>query len=209
MASFHRFRRRGIELLPWGVAEARMIDRLLDPRPGEKLLEVGSSAGYRVQEYAEKGVGVWGVDKDRAAITAGRRRDSSLHLLETDATKLPFPDKYFDRVLSVHLLEHLPDPAKAIGEMARVIKPQGRAVIVVPCERVRGDTAFAGWWRFKNLHLHRFRPPDITALLLPYFHIERALFHTWIPGQFRKMPLDRTPWLYYFSQSMLFKLRRF
>jgi ubiquinone/menaquinone biosynthesis C-methylase UbiE len=183
-----------------------MIDRLLAPKPEERLLEVGSSAGYRVEKYVEKGVGVWGVDKDRAAIAAGRCRDSSLHLLEADATELPFPDQYFDRVLAVHLLEHIPDPAKAVREMARVLKSKEHAVIVVPCERIRGDTAFAGWFRFKNLHLHRFSPPQITSLLLPWFSIEEALFHTLIPGQFKPMPLDRVPLLYYFSLAMLLKV---
>jgi SAM-dependent methyltransferase len=208
MVSVHRFRRRGIEFLPWGVAEARMIERLLDPKSGDRLLEVGSSAGYRIEGYSGIGVELSGVDSDHDAIETGKRTGSPVNLIEADAGNLPFSNESFDRILCVHLLEHLPDPKKAIGEMARVLKPQGRAVIVVPCERIRGDTAFAGWWQFKNLHLHRFKPPQITSLLLPDFFIEEALFHTWIPGQFRKMPLDRTPWLYYLSQSMLFKLRR-
>jgi hypothetical protein len=79
---------------------------------------------------------------------------------------------------------------------------------VVPCERIRGDTAFAGWIHFHNLHLHRFRPPQIARLLSEHFQIEEALFHTFIPGQFVQMPLDRTPLLYYFSLAMLFKIRK-
>lgn len=201
-------RRKGVEFLPWGVAEARMIDRLLDPKSGERLLEIGSSAGYRIQGYAGIGVKLWGVDADHDAIEAGRQSGLPVNLLEGDAGRLPFTDGFFDKVLCVHLLEHLVDPAKAIGEMHRVLKPQGRAVIVVPCERIRGDTAFAGWIRFQNLHLHRFRPPQIARLLSEHFQIEEALFHTFIPGRFVQMPLDRTPLLYYLSLAMLFKIRK-
>lgn len=208
MGSVHRLRRKGVEFLPWGVAEARMIDRLLDPKSEERLLEIGSSAGYRIEGYAEKGVKLWGVDADHDAIETAKRTGSPVNLIEADASDLPFPNESFDRILCVHLLEHLPDPQKAIGEMARVLKPQGCAVIVAPCERIRGDTAFAGWVRLKNLHLHRFIPPQIARLLSEHFQIEEALFHTFIPGQFKKMPLDRTPLLYYLSLAMIFKVRK-
>ncbi|MCK4333906.1 class I SAM-dependent methyltransferase [candidate division WOR-3 bacterium] len=208
MGSVHRLRRKGIEFLPWGVAEARMIERLLDPESGERLLEIGSSAGYRIEGYAEKGVKLWGVDADHDAIETAKRTGSPVNLIEADASDLPFPNESFDRILCVHLLEHLPDPKKAIGEMARVLKPQGCAVIVVPCERIQGDTAFAGWVRLKNLHLHRFRPPQIARLLSGHFQIEEALFHTFIPGRFVQMPLDRTPLLYYLSLAMIFKVRK-
>lgn len=207
--SIHRARRKiGVELLPWGVAEARMVERLLAPQPGERLLEVGSSAGYRIEEHAGRGVELWGIDADNEAIKAGKESGVSVNLIEGNAEDLPYHDGFFDKVLCVHLLEHLAEPHRAIAQMARVLKPDGQAIIVVPCERIRGDTAFAGWLKFKNLHLHRFSPPQITSMLQPYFSIVKALFHTFIPGQFKPMPLDTTPLLYYFSLAMVFKVRK-
>jgi len=214
MPSLHRLRRRlGVELLPWGVAEARMIGKLLNPHPGERLLEVGASSGYRIYKYAERGVELWGIDSDAEAIETGKQSGSSINLTLGDACSLPYKDGFFDKVLSVHLLEHLPNPGKAVEEMARVLKTGGDAVIVVPCERIRGDTAFAGWLNFKNLHLHRFQPPQLASIFSPYFKIHQALVHTIIPGRFRRIPfdripLDRTPLLYYFSLSMLFGLKK-
>jgi len=206
--SVHRLRRKGVQFLPWGVAEARMVEELLAPQPGERLLEVGSSSGYRIEGYAGRGVKLWGIDADHDAIVSGQTSGSPVTLIEADAESLPFPDGFFDKLLSVHLLEHLENPGQAVGEMARVLKSDGQAIIVVPCERIRGDTAFAGWLRFKNLHLHRFSPPSISALLSRHFKIEAALFHTFIPGQFKPMPLDTTPFLYYFSLAMVFKVRK-
>lgn len=194
--------------MPWGVAEARMVHRLLSPGAGERLLEVGCSSGYRIERYAKLGIKLWGVDSDHDAIVSGQSSGSPVNLVEADACSLPFSDASFDKLLSVHLLEHLPVPVRAIGEMARVLKPGGEAVIVVPCERIRGDTAFAGWLKFKNLHLHRFKPPDIAVLLSEHFEIEAALFHTLIPGRFVEMPLDRTPLTYYISLAMLFKVKK-
>jgi len=206
--SVHRLRRKGVQFLPWGVAEARMVEELLTPQSGEKLLEVGASSGYRIEHFAKMGVKLWGIDADNEAIQAGKESGVSVNLIEGNAEDLPYPDGFFDKLLSVHLLEHLENPGQAVGEMARVLKSDGQAVIVVPCERIRGDTAFAGWLRFKNLHLHRFSPPFISALLSRHFKIEVALFHTLIPGQFKPMPLDTTPFLYYFSLAMVFKVRK-
>ena len=209
MSSIHRVRRRlGVELLPWGVAESRTIEKLLELKAGERLLEAGCSSGYRIERYAKPGVELWGIDADKGAIVEGRKSGSGVNLIEGDAQNLPFRDLFFDKVLTVHLLEHLGRPRKAIQEMARVLKPEGSGVIVVPCERLRGDTAFAGWLRLVNLHKHRFTPPKMYALLSPHFTIERAIFHTIIPGKFKPVPLDRTPFAYYFSLAMIFKVRK-
>lgn len=49
--------------------------------------------------------------------------------VEADATKLPFADASFDVVVAMHMLYHVPDPAVAIAEMHRVLRPGGRLVV--------------------------------------------------------------------------------
>jgi hypothetical protein len=49
-----------------------------------------------------------------------------------DLTDLPFPDASFDWILSSHVLEHVPDDGAAIAELARVLRPGGRAILMVP-----------------------------------------------------------------------------
>ncbi len=48
--------------------------------------------------------------------------------------KINCPDNYFDRVLAIHILEHLPNLPKALDEIKRVLKPNGLFSVVVPCE---------------------------------------------------------------------------
>ena len=56
--------------------------------------------------------------------------------LRADAQKLPFRDETFDAAISVAVLQLVPDPAAALAEIARVLKPGGRlAVMVPPCVR--------------------------------------------------------------------------
>lgn len=47
---------------------------------------------------------------------------------------LPFPDNFFDRVLAIHVLEHLPNLPAALIEIRRVLRPTGQLCVVIPCE---------------------------------------------------------------------------
>jgi len=52
-----------------------------------------------------------------------------------DVTAIPFPDASFDLVICSHVLEHVPDDRRAIRELARVLRPDGTALIVLPIKR--------------------------------------------------------------------------
>jgi SAM-dependent methyltransferase len=53
-------------------------------------------------------------------------------IIQTDITDLPFESETFDVVICSHVLEHVPDDLKAMAEMKRVLKPDGRALLMVP-----------------------------------------------------------------------------
>jgi ubiquinone/menaquinone biosynthesis C-methylase UbiE len=48
--------------------------------------------------------------------------------------RLPYSDNYFDRVIAIHVLEHLYDLSAALGEMWRLLRPEGVLAAVIPCE---------------------------------------------------------------------------
>ncbi len=53
------------------------------------------------------------------------------HLLQADVMSLPYDDQSFDVVMAAHVLEHLPDPQRALAEMIRVLKPGGMVFLCV------------------------------------------------------------------------------
>lgn len=57
-----------------------------------------------------------------------------------DLTSLPFSDRRFDVVLTSHVLEHIRDDGAAIGELARVVRPGGQAIVMVPFDPKRPVT---------------------------------------------------------------------
>lgn len=119
---------------------------LLDPQPGESLLVVGCGTGLDF-EFVPPGVAVDAVDLSPAmARRAGRRAADVLPAARVqvmDATRLDFADGAFDAVVLHLILAVLPDPAACVSEVARVLRPGGRAAVLdkfVPgdCHRGRG-----------------------------------------------------------------------
>jgi SAM-dependent methyltransferase len=58
--------------------------------------------------------------------------DSPVAKVHADATQLPFEDESFDFAMCVHVLEHIPDDRKALGEFFRVLRPGAQAIFQVP-----------------------------------------------------------------------------
>lgn len=118
------------ELKAWAL-------RLLAPTAGERALDVGSGTGDDVIELAGV-VGPLGTalgiephaglrsEADRRAAAAGQRAS----FVDGDACALPFPDASFDVVRCERVLQHLPDPARAVREMIRVLRPGGRIALI-------------------------------------------------------------------------------
>lgn len=69
--------------------------------------------------------------------------ESPLAKVKMDIHQIPFPDNTFDAVLCNHVLEHVDDDLKAMGEIRRVLKPQGFAILQVPFFKPVPDQTFA------------------------------------------------------------------
>ena len=100
---------------------------------GLDLLEVGCGQGKFLLHLAKLGARVVGTDFSSKAIEIAKNKElaqeSFARFLVADAQSLPFADKSFDLVVSCECLEHVPKPAKALAEMYRVLKPNGKLVL--------------------------------------------------------------------------------
>jgi ubiquinone/menaquinone biosynthesis C-methylase UbiE len=102
---------------------------------GLRVLEIGCGMGTDGAKFAEAGAIYTGVDLTKAAIELARKR-FELSGLEgdfkvADAEKLDFADDEFDVVYSHGVLHHTPDIEGAIREIHRVLKPGGRAIVML------------------------------------------------------------------------------
>lgn len=114
---------------------------------GGEVLEVGVGTGLSLPHYGG-GVRVTGIDfspemlEKACAKVADQRLTRVARLLRMDARSLDFPDASFDAVAAMHILSVVPEPERVMAEIARVLKPGGRVVIVNHFARERG---FLAW----------------------------------------------------------------
>ncbi|HEY1279739.1 MAG TPA: class I SAM-dependent methyltransferase [Acidimicrobiales bacterium] len=113
-------------------------------RPGDRLLDLGCGFGRHAFEAARRGARVVACDYAEAELKEVRNTFAAMaaaHEVEAadctgtvqgDATRLPFADGSFDRVIASEVLEHIPDDEAALGELARVLRPGGTMAVTVP-----------------------------------------------------------------------------
>lgn len=112
-----------------------LFDRIAKENPGGKLLEVGCSMGNDTIQFARRGIEVTGVDITEKAIELIRDRFALYgqkgNFRVADAEALPFEDNTFDVVYSFGVLHHTPNTAGSIEEVRRVLRPNGKAFIML------------------------------------------------------------------------------
>lgn len=112
-------------------SEARFFCRLLAERGlrPRRVLAVGCGGGDEPAHIAgATGATVIGVDLD---VHAAAQRPG-VQLVRADARALPFRDGAFDALYCYHVLEHVPGPASAVAEAARVLAGEGLAFVGTP-----------------------------------------------------------------------------
>jgi SAM-dependent methyltransferase len=100
--------------------------------PGLRTLEIGAGTGTHVQ-FEPNGEYVALELSDQLASQIPQRDGLSVVVADCEQ-RLPWDDNSFDRVLAIHVLEHLYNLPAALVEVARVLRPGGVFCVVIPCE---------------------------------------------------------------------------
>jgi 2-polyprenyl-3-methyl-5-hydroxy-6-metoxy-1,4-benzoquinol methylase len=107
--------------------------RASDLAPGERLLDVGAKWGGLGQCARRLGLDIAYTGLDLSEENVRKAAELGLDVRLADASeRLPVDDEVYDCVISLELLEHLPNPIVPLAEFRRAVKPEGRVVISVP-----------------------------------------------------------------------------
>ncbi len=151
-----------------GRLQGALVERLAQPRPGERALDVGTGTGLYAVRLDSRGLRVVGCDASEAMLAVAARKGTAVRWCLAEAEHLPFADSAFDLVLSVTMLEFVPEPRRALEEMYRVTAPGGRLVVAV----LNAESAWGRFYRaqaereetpFRYAHL--FTPGEFVSLL--------------------------------------------
>ena len=116
----------------------------LDLRPNSRLLDVGCGTGRHLLELSRHPATLVGLDFARDDLRVmryildltekERPVAATMHAVQGDGERLPFPDDAFDQVICTETLEHVPDDRAILCELMRVLKPGGVLAVSVPDE---------------------------------------------------------------------------
>ncbi len=154
---------------------ARVVRRLVARYavPGEPILDAGCGTGLNLRHLP---VGSTGIDINPRNVALLKERLPNQNVIEGDVEALPFAAASFGTVLCTEVLEHLPDPAAALAEFRRVVRPGGVLIGSVP--------ARSAIWRLRFLSstcphsepFHNEYLPDEVRAMLADWSIERISY---------------------------------
>jgi 2-polyprenyl-3-methyl-5-hydroxy-6-metoxy-1,4-benzoquinol methylase len=164
----------------------------LSAMPGARLLDVGCGSGELIERLGNLGWQTEGIDIDALAVQTAQERGLRVRLgtLEDQS----YPDASFDAVTMNHVIEHVHDPCALLRECHRILKPDGRLVVVTPNIRSLGHG------RFKEAYLS-LDPPRHLYIFTP-----DALRRLGETAGFQKISVSTTiqgaDWVYAASESI-------
>lgn len=154
-----------VETWPWrrmnesNATAHRLLASLLEPRPGERWLDVGTGGGGLALELARGGAAVVGVDVAADGLAHAREAAAEAGLAATfevaDAVSLPYADASFDGVASAFAVIFADDPERAAAELARVCRSGGKLGLTL----MPRATRTAALWDVLIRHGHPARHP--------------------------------------------------
>jgi len=161
--------------------EAELMLDLLEPKPGEIILDAGCGTGVFTLDIFSSGSKVIGLDISLPMLIQAKKKlkEYPLWVVLTDMSNLPFPESSFDKVVSVTALEFIKDAKGAVGELFRITKRGGYIVVATlnslsPWASRRKAEAKERQTIFEKAI---FRSPDELLRLVPVKGVVKTAIH--------------------------------
>lgn len=161
--------------------ESELFLALLDPLPGESILDVGCGIGIFTQDILRRGARVTGVDISLPMLRKAIDRfgEADFTGLCADMNDLPFADGNFDKVYAMTVIEFADDAGRVVAELDRVARKGGRVVVTTlnslsSWAVQRTKKGQAGHPLFQHV---RFRSPEDIRRIVPGNSVVATAIH--------------------------------
>ncbi len=168
--------------------------KMLSPAPGEIVLDLGCGRATDAIKLAEMGGKAIGLDPSKVMMKKARslieKSNTKVALVQGIGEGLPFKAHSLDKVMCKGSLDHFIDPAKTMAEIARVLKPGGKAVFTIanfdslscklgealyPITRLLPGERRGKPWEMPHDHTYRFNYPMLRHFVDGYLEFEKAI----------------------------------
>jgi SAM-dependent methyltransferase len=133
-AFMERMAQAYVDQTPWTEIRLAAVRDLVEPKAGDRVVDLGCAAGAITHFLTSFGCEVVGVDSEPLAIEAANDLFPDLRFELADVTRLPFDDASLDKAVAADLVEHLDDATFAgmLAEVKRVLVPGGTLSLYTP-----------------------------------------------------------------------------
>jgi 2-polyprenyl-3-methyl-5-hydroxy-6-metoxy-1,4-benzoquinol methylase len=166
----------------WGLDNGTATEKMKKLTFGEKLavieqfkkgggtiLDIGCATGFLLEEARDRGWEPYGVEMSPYSSDLARQRLGAERVITGTLEKAGFCDGFFDVIIMTDLLEHIGTPRHFIGEITRVLKPNGIIAITTPdLESLSRKLMVTHWPHYKKEHLVYYRSGALAKLLLSF-----------------------------------------
>ncbi len=167
-----------------------IIKRMMDAKPGERILEVGCGGGHVLSMFRDAKLTGVDVSGEMLAKAKENLAGYDVELKKGDIAELGLEDRSFDGIVCTEVLEHVVDPDHVLTQIQRLVKPTGRVVITFPNDNLinglkdaikkSGLTGLPPFrriaWGGEHYHFHVWSVRQMRALLSRYFSVVAAEF---------------------------------
>ncbi len=178
-------------------------------KKGDKVLDIGVGLG-RLLSGIDMDVEKYGVDISMRYLLEARKQNINVCLAKIE--ELPYPDNFFDVVVSTDVLEHVLELHECVTQILRVLKPGGTIVIRVP---YREDlSAYLTFDKYKFVHIRNFDKASLQVFFTKFFkttYVESDLVGIIKSPQRYKFPIKDQSFQIYFFENLLhfYRLNRY
>lgn len=166
---------RGEPSYVWREGQQRRLEMIIEAageRIQGRILENGCGVGMYIEHLAHYGGTVIGLEYDFERAAEARTR--SPHILNAAGECIPLPPSMFDLILSHEVIEHVQADRAAVGEMIRLLKTGGRALIFCPNRGYPFETHGIYWkgkYHFGNKLFVNYLPRALRDKLAPHVRV--------------------------------------
>jgi ubiquinone/menaquinone biosynthesis C-methylase UbiE len=128
----------------------QIMSEYIDIRPSDILLDIGGNTGKITEAYSNNCREVIVLEPKHSIVEYGRSHRPKIKFIEGGAENIRLPDEYFDKVVASASFHHFSDHDKALEEMKRVLKPDGKIIIL----EIDPNTARGKYLKFCETLLH-------------------------------------------------------
>jgi len=147
--------------------EYATLKDMLGLKKSDVVLDAGSGDGYWTASFAKHCGHIIGIDPGWQALEFAKRlyQYPNIKYVQSFGESLPFPDKTFDKIVSVSCLEHFNNPLQGLREMARVLKMGGRLALSVDSLLPdNSSSSFREWHKRRHFVTQYFRQDELERM---------------------------------------------